>query len=590
MKVYTHSKYSYVRVAEIPKNEIEKIDFSLCKQPRETLFSFYNRQTVKPAIVTNGGFFNMSNGETCFNYKDENKMINETNSYRWGMGVIGDKELKYGNLSDENWRDFISGYPNLIDSGKKVKFDFALELNYLARRTILGYNNDTVFLVCVETPGFNYIMAQNFMVSLGCTFAINLDGGGSTKMLYNGKSVTKDATNRPVDNVVAIYLKNEDSFTPIDNNNTSNSSIYLKPDKQISVDIGGKNILINQKIIPNGTKATKDICSWIKKGALVKPQRKVNDNTGKPRGITVHNTEAISVNPMTTMAEQYVRATLNENMSGSVVSYYVSGYKDIWQILDTEPGNCEQGWHAGDGSSRRSAHIGSQWSVIGGNVDTISIECIGNSKEAEDATACLVAYLCKKHNLNPKTDVYTHNYFMKKEEKIINDGRKNCPLYILPHWNEFLNTVQKYSGITSNIHDVNNTVNIIYQTYSGNRWLSEVENYNLKDSNGYAGIAKIAVHALKIISPKDSVEYRVHTTNGTWNKWVSSGEASGTIGKPIDAIQIKLTKDMGKTHKVIYRVSNIDGYNYLPWVEGTTDYAGIFGKSIDKIQISIEAK
>ena len=43
MKVYTHSKYSYVRVAEIPKNEIEKIDFSLCKQPRETLFSFYNR-------------------------------------------------------------------------------------------------------------------------------------------------------------------------------------------------------------------------------------------------------------------------------------------------------------------------------------------------------------------------------------------------------------------------------------------------------------------------------------------------------------------------------------------------------------------
>ena len=34
-----------------------------------------------------------------------------------------------------------------------------------------------------------------------------------------------------------------------------------------------------------------------------------------------------------------------------------------------------------------------------------------------------------------KTDIYTYNYFYPK---------KNCPVYILPHWNTFLSNVQKY--------------------------------------------------------------------------------------------------------------------------------------------------
>ncbi|MBQ7546169.1 MAG: LysM peptidoglycan-binding domain-containing protein [Clostridia bacterium] len=54
---------------------------------------------------------------------------------------------------------------------------------------------------------------------------------------------------------------------------------------------------------------------------------------------------------------------------------------------------------------------------------------------SEDTTAKLVAWLCKKHGLDPKTDVYTHKYFYP---------RKQCPQYILPHWNTFLSTVQKY--------------------------------------------------------------------------------------------------------------------------------------------------
>lgn len=203
-------------------------------------------------------------------------------------------------------------------------------------------------------------------------------------------------------------------------------AVFLKPDKIITTENG---LVIKQKIIPDGMKAPKDVASYVKKGQKMKPCAKLNNGTGKPKGITVHNTSDIKVASGTNAAEQYTRATYNGNMSGVVVHYYVWD-NEIWQNLRED----ERGWHAADGSTRRKSQR-TDGSTIGGNLDTIAIECIGNRKLSEDTTAKLVAWLCKKHGLNPKTDIYTHKYFYPK---------KNCPAYILPHWNTFLSTVQKY--------------------------------------------------------------------------------------------------------------------------------------------------
>jgi N-acetylmuramoyl-L-alanine amidase CwlA len=201
---------------------------------------------------------------------------------------------------------------------------------------------------------------------------------------------------------------------------------FLKPDKTVKTDNG---LTIKQKIIPDSLVATKDVASYVKKGQKMKPCKKLSDGTGKPKGITVHNTGDIKVASGTTAAEQYTRATYNGNMSGVVVHYYV-WETDIWQNLNDN----ERGWHAADGTSRRKSQR-LDGSKIGGNLDTIAIECIGNNKKSEDTTAKLVAYLCYKHGLNPATDVYTHKYFYPS---------KNCPIYILPHWSTFLNTVKGY--------------------------------------------------------------------------------------------------------------------------------------------------
>lgn len=131
-------------------------------------------------------------------------------------------------------------------------------------------------------------------------------------------------------------------------------------------------------------------------------------------GITVHNTDSISVSG-TTMAEQYTRATYNGNMGDVRVHFYVDD-KCAWQNLPLELA----GWHAADGDGD-------------GNMKTIAIECIMDGsgdaadKKAEENCAKLVAYLLDKYKLSDSA-IYSHNHWYSK---------KYCPAYILPHWDAF---------------------------------------------------------------------------------------------------------------------------------------------------------
>jgi N-acetylmuramoyl-L-alanine amidase CwlA len=159
-------------------------------------------------------------------------------------------------------------------------------------------------------------------------------------------------------------------------------------------------------------------------------------------GITVHNTDWISVASGTTPAEQYTRATVNGNMKDVRVHYYVDNVCG-WQNLPLTI----SGWHAADGSGD-------------GNRKTIAIECIMSSayndtdKKSEDNCAKLAAALLKKYNLDIN-HLYTHTHWLnvrdgKKgtvdELNVMKNSYKMCPAYILPHWNEFKAKVQSYMG------------------------------------------------------------------------------------------------------------------------------------------------
>lgn len=206
-----HFQKNNINVFKIKKTEIAKIDIASCIEPKETLNSYYNRQTTKPTLLSNAGFFAMSTGVPVFNLVDEGKVRANDSMYRWGMGIPSDhKSIIYGCIDyHSDWADFISGFPVLLDNGSKCNFDYAKELNYKAKRTFIGYNDEYVYLGTIEGSGMTFQEMQNYLLELKVKYAINLDGGGSTKILYQGDCVTDKSVNRPVDSVLAIYLNEE---------------------------------------------------------------------------------------------------------------------------------------------------------------------------------------------------------------------------------------------------------------------------------------------------------------------------------------------------------------------------------------------
>ena len=161
---------------------------------------------------------------------------------------------------------------------------------------------------------------------------------------------------------------------------------------------------------------------------------------GKIIGVTVHNTDWITVASGTTPAEQYTRATVNNNMKDVRVHYYVDNVC-AWQNLP----HSLSGWHAADGSGN-------------GNRRTIAIECIMSSaynstdKKSEDNCAKLAAALLKQYGLGIN-HLYTHTHWLNVRDgkrgtvdqlNTMHNSYKMCPAYILPHWAEFKKKVQSY--------------------------------------------------------------------------------------------------------------------------------------------------
>ncbi|MBQ9543511.1 MAG: N-acetylmuramoyl-L-alanine amidase [Clostridia bacterium] len=205
-------------------------------------------------------------------------------------------------------------------------------------------------------------------------------------------------------------------------------SVYLKPDRTYKASIGGRTLTVKEKIIPDGARAKRDVAAWCRKGEPMKPCKKLGEGSGEARGVVIHNTGDIQTSPLTDPAEQYTRATWpNCHMSGAVVHFYV-WKSEIWQNLALD----ERGWHAGDASSRRPDK--SENGFVGGNLDCVAIECIGKDPESEETCAALAAWLLKRFGLGVE-NLYTHKYFCPS---------KNCPEYILPHWDEFEKKTAKY--------------------------------------------------------------------------------------------------------------------------------------------------
>lgn len=135
-----------------------------------------------------------------------------------------------------------------------------------------------------------------------------------------------------------------------------------------------------------------------------------------------------------------------------------------------------------------------------------------------------------------------------------------------------------------------------YKAYAkGKGWLPEV-----LDDKDYAGIRGMAITAFAVMVTEGSIKYRCHTIGGKWYPYVTGYDTSdynngyaGDKNTEIDAIEVYYYTPSGKpVKKAKYRVSPVGKNYYSPQYDnektnGQDGFAGSYGRSIDRIQISI---
>ncbi len=142
------------------------------------------------------------------------------------------------------------------------------------------------------------------------------------------------------------------------------------------------------------------------------------------------------------------------------------------------------------------------------------------------------------------------------------------------------------------------TVRIFYRVRVDGKWLKEVDSLS-----SYAGLTGRAITDIAIKPSKGRVRYRVHLKGGKWLPYVTgyniSDHENGYAGdkKLIDAVEVyyetpaEIVNKRGYL-KAKYRVSPIGG-SYYDWqydeekTGGQDGYAGLFGKTIDRFQITL---
>lgn len=280
-----------------------------------------------------------------------------------------------------------------------------------------------------------------------------------------------------------------------------------------------------------------------------------------PEYISVHNT----ANDASAMAEiSYMLGNPYE------VSYHFAvDDKMIVQGLPLD----RNGWHAGDGNgtgNRKSIGIEICYSKSGGEKFT----------KAENNAVELIVHLLKKYG-----------WGIDRVKKHQDWSGKYCPHRTLDlGWDRFIKMIETKLNESSTTR--NNQVNVYYRVRTQKHgWLSEVK--NLED---YAGYQNNPITGVAIKVDKGSIKYRVHVKGGKWLGWITQYNINDYIngyagnGKPIDAIEIYYStpSNIRPYKKAKYKINNYAWQYDNEKTNGQDGYAGAFGVTATKLQISIE--
>jgi len=186
-------------VSKIPFNRIIHIGMWDNSSNRHSMNKVYstlkNKYPGKEIHLMNGGFFNWD-GTSALGLKVNGIMVNPVFSneafYAFNRGAKPELYCR-GNNCPVHVLDAVAVHPPLLEVGKQHSgFSYCID-NTDRGRTMIGHNDTHFFMVCAQDVGGKSDLTLDegvaYMKNLGCTYAGNLDGGGSSQCNLAGRVI-----------------------------------------------------------------------------------------------------------------------------------------------------------------------------------------------------------------------------------------------------------------------------------------------------------------------------------------------------------------------------------------------------------------
>lgn len=223
-----------IQIASISGEELAAASFQIAHFHEAMLRTDDFAERFGAWMAINGSYFDMDQGGSVTFFEEQDTMVYATRKRGkpWAMtprildgAVVIDKQgelivesargAKEYLASKEEAQVLVTG-PLLMKDGRKTKLSKMEFAGDLHPRSCLCIGEDFVSFITADgrqrkSAGLNLVDLQDYVASLGCRDAINLDGGGSTTLVVEGCGIINSPSDitgpRPVANVLIAVPK-----------------------------------------------------------------------------------------------------------------------------------------------------------------------------------------------------------------------------------------------------------------------------------------------------------------------------------------------------------------------------------------------